>query len=163
MNMNAAKPAKVAIIGASGTYGKGVLARAEEVGIKVVVVTRSAYKFKDVKQTTKVLDTQLYEEEKLKEAFTNCDGVISALGDDRKKRTRMHNLPHVWNVMKATGVTKYVGMASGAMMPVVRVSSPSVAAGDAWTLVSRYGPSRDLLQKRIPGLHFWNTISGFRC
>ena len=116
MNMNAAKPAKVAIIGASGTYGKGVLARAEEVGIKVVVVTRSAYKFKDVKQTTKVLDTQLYEEEKLKEAFTNCDGVISALGDDRKKRTRMHNLPHVWNAMKAAGVTKYVGMASGAMM-----------------------------------------------
>jgi len=35
------------------------------------------------------------------------------------------------------------------MMPIVCVSSPSATAGDAWTLVSRYGPSRDLLQKRF--------------
>ncbi|MHC4149672.1 MAG: NAD(P)H-binding protein, partial [Planctomycetota bacterium] len=63
-----------------------------------------------------VVVTQLYEEEKLKEAFADCDGVISALGDDRKTRPKTHNLPHVWNAMKAASVTKYVGMASGAMM-----------------------------------------------
>ncbi|WP_040015875.1 hypothetical protein [Desulfobacter postgatei] len=33
------------------------------------------------------------------------------------------------------------------VLPIVRVSSPSATAGDAWTLVSRYGPSRELLQK----------------
>jgi hypothetical protein len=35
------------------------------------------------------------------------------------------------------------------VLPVVRVSSPSAIAGDAWTLVTRYGPGRDLLQKRF--------------
>ena len=116
MNTNVAKPVKVAIIGASGTYGKGVLARAEEIGVEAIVVTRSPHKFKDVKPTTRVVNAQLDEEDKLKEAFTDCDGVISALGDDRKKRPKTHNLPHVWNAMKAVNVTKYVGMASGAMM-----------------------------------------------
>ncbi|MFC2171569.1 NAD(P)H-binding protein [Acidobacteriota bacterium] len=116
MSTNIAKPVKVAIIGASGTYGKGILARAEEIGVEVVVVTRSPNKFKDVKSTTSVVEAQLYEEEKLKYAFSGCDGVISALGDDRKKRPKTHNLPHVWNAMKAAGVTKYIGMGSGAMM-----------------------------------------------
>ena len=116
MSTNVAKPLKVAIIGASGNYGKGILARAEEIGIEAVVVTRSPHKFKDVKPTTTVVNAQLDEEEKLKEAFAGCDGVISALGDDRKKRPKTHNLPHVWNAMKAAGVTKYVGMGSGPMM-----------------------------------------------
>jgi hypothetical protein len=115
MSTNVAKPAKVAIIGASGTYGQGILARAEEIGVEAVVVTRSPHKFKDVKLTTTVVNTQLTDEEKLTKAFTGCDGVISALGDDRKERPKTHNLPHVWNAMKAAGVTKYVGMASGAM------------------------------------------------
>ena len=52
ISTNVAKPAKVAIIGASGTYGKGILARAEEIGVEVVVITRSPHKFKDVKPTT---------------------------------------------------------------------------------------------------------------
>ena len=97
MSTSVAKPAKVAIIGASGTYGTGILARAEEIGVEAVVVTRSPHKFKDVKATTTVIEAQLDEEDKLKEAFTGCDGVISALGDDRKKRPKTHNLPHVWN------------------------------------------------------------------
>ena len=42
-----------------------------------------------------MVDTQLDDEAKLKAAFTGCDGVISALGDDRKKRPKTHNLPHV--------------------------------------------------------------------
>jgi hypothetical protein len=116
MSTNVAMPVKVAIIGASGTYGKGILARAEEVGVEAVVVTRSPDKFNDVKSTTTVVEAQLDEEEKLKKAFAGCDGVVSALGDDRKKRPKTHNLPHVWNAMKAAGVTKYVGMGSGAMM-----------------------------------------------
>jgi hypothetical protein len=116
MSTNIAKPAKVAIIGASGTYGAGILARAEELGVEAVVVTRSPHKFKEVKPTTTVVEAQLDEEDKLKEAFTGCDGVISALGDDRKKRPKTHNLPHVWNAMKAAGVTKYIGMGSGPMM-----------------------------------------------
>ncbi|MCP4719545.1 MAG: hypothetical protein GY860_08825 [Desulfobacteraceae bacterium] len=33
------------------------------------------------------------------------------------------------------------------VLPIVRVSPPSATAGDARTLVSRYGPGRDLLQK----------------
>ncbi len=116
MSTNVAKPAKVAIIGASGTYGKGILARAEEIGVEAVVVTRSPHKFKDVKPTTTVVEAQLDEQEKLKKAFTGCDGVISALGDDRKKRPKTHNLPHVWNAMKAASVTKFIGMGSGLMM-----------------------------------------------
>ncbi len=113
---NVAKPAKVAIIGASGTYGKGILARAEEIGVEAVVVTRSPHKFTDVKPTTTVVEVQLDNEEKLRKAFAGCDGVISALGDSRKKRPKTHNLPHVWNGMKAAGVTKYIGMGSGPMM-----------------------------------------------
>jgi hypothetical protein len=116
MNTNVSKPLKVAIIGASGTYGKGILARAEEIGVETVVVTRSPHKFKSMNSSTTVIKVQLYEEEKLTAAFEGCDGVISALGDDRKKRPKTHNLPHVWNAMKAADVTKYVGMASGAMM-----------------------------------------------
>jgi hypothetical protein len=109
-------PEKVAIIGASGTYGEGILSRAEEIGVEVVVVTRSPHKFRDVKQTTTVVEVQLDELERLSEAFAGCDGVISALGDDRKERPKTKYLPHVWNAMKAAGVTKYIGMGSGAMM-----------------------------------------------
>jgi putative NADH-flavin reductase len=85
MSTNVAKPAEVAIIGTTGTYGKGILARAEEIGVEAVVITRSPHKLKDVKPTTTVVEAQLDEEEKLKGALTRCDGVISALGDDRKK------------------------------------------------------------------------------
>ena len=116
MDTNVARPGKVAIIGASGTYGKGILARAEDICVEAVVVTRSPHKFQDVKSTTTVVHAQLFEKEKLKEAFRGCDGVISALGDDRKERPKTHNLPHVWNAMKVAGVNKYIGMASGAMM-----------------------------------------------
>ncbi|WP_212637978.1 hypothetical protein [Desulfocicer vacuolatum] len=35
------------------------------------------------------------------------------------------------------------------VLPVVCISSPSATAGDAWTLVFRYGPARELLQKKI--------------
>jgi hypothetical protein len=116
MSTNIARPARVAIIGASGTYGAGIFARAEEIEVEAVVITRSPHKFKDVKPTTTVVEAQLDEEEKLRDAFTGCDGVISALGDDRKKRPKTHNLPHVWSAMKAAGVTKYIGMGSGAML-----------------------------------------------
>ncbi len=111
-----ARPARVAIIGASGTYGKGILARAEQTEVEAVVITRSPHKFKDVQPTTTVVVAQLDEDKKLKQAFTGCDGVISALGDDRTKRPKTCYLPHVWRAMKAAGVTKYIGMGSGAMM-----------------------------------------------
>ncbi len=116
MSTNLAKPGKVAIIGASGTYGAGILARTEKIGVKAVVITRSPHKFKEVKPTTTVVEAQLDEVKKLTEALKGCDGVISALGDDRKKRPKTHNLPNVWNAMKAAGVTKYIGMGSGAML-----------------------------------------------
>jgi hypothetical protein len=113
---NVARPAKVAIIGASGTYGRGILARAEEIGVAAVVITRSPHKFTAVKPTTAVAEAQLDDDEQLQQAFTGCDGVISALGDDRKQRPKTHNLPHVWKAMKAVGVTKYVGTGSGPML-----------------------------------------------
>jgi hypothetical protein len=116
MSTNIAKPLKVAIIGASGIYGRGILARAEEIGVEAVVVTRSPSHFRDVRPTTTVIEARLDEEQKLREAFAGCDGVISALGDDRKKRPKTHCLPHVWRAMKAADVAKYIGMASGAMM-----------------------------------------------
>ena len=116
MNTNAARPSRVALIGASGTYGRGILARAEEIGVEVVVVTRSPHKFRELRPTTTVVEAQLNEEEKLRAAFMSCDGVISALGDDRKSRPKTHNLPRVWTAMKAAGITKYVGMGSGPMM-----------------------------------------------
>ena len=34
MSTNVAKPGKVAIIGASGTYGTGIFARADEIGVE---------------------------------------------------------------------------------------------------------------------------------
>lgn len=116
MSTNVAKPGKVAIIGASGTYGTGILSRAEEIGVEAVVITQSPHKFKEGMPTTTVIEAQLDEEEKLREALRGCEGLISALGDDRKKRPKTNNLPHVWNAMKVAGVTKYVGLASGAMM-----------------------------------------------
>ena len=116
MSTNVAKPARVAIIGASGTYGRGILARAEEIGVEAVVITRSPHRLEHVKPTTTVVETRLDDEERLVESFAGCDGVISALGDDRRKRPKTHNLPHVWNAMKAAGVTKYIGMGSGAML-----------------------------------------------
>ena len=116
MSTDIARPARVAIIGASGTYGSGILARAEEIGVEAVVVTRSPHKFPEPRSTTRVVEAQLAEEQKLTEAFRGCDGVISALGDDRKERPKTRYLPHVWRAMKAAGVTKYIGMASGAMM-----------------------------------------------
>ena len=116
MTTSVAKPVRVAIIGASGNYGRGILARAEEIGVEAVVVTRSPHKFVDVKPTTTVVEARLEEEEKLKAAFAGCEGVISALGDDRKERPKTHNLPHVWSAMKAAGVSKYVGVCSGPMM-----------------------------------------------
>ena len=116
MGTTIAKPARVAIIGASGRYGRGILARAEEIGVEAVVVTRSPQNFEHVRPTTTVVVAQLDEEEKLKDAFAGCDGVISALGDHRKERPKTHNLPHVWNAMKAAGVTKYIGMGSGPML-----------------------------------------------
>ena len=111
-----AKPARVAIIGASGTYGRGILARAEDIGVEAVVVTRSPHKFENARPTTRIVETQLVDEDALREAFAGCDGVISALGDDRQERPKTHSLPYVWKAMKAAGVTKYIGMASGAMM-----------------------------------------------
>jgi putative NADH-flavin reductase len=48
MNTGIAKPAKVAIIGASGTYGEGILARAEEIGVEAVMITRSPHRFIDL-------------------------------------------------------------------------------------------------------------------
>ena len=116
MNTNVARPARVALLGATGTYGAGILARAEELGIEAVVVTRSPHELGGVEPTTTVVEAQLDDEEKLKGAFAGCDGVVSALGDDRKTRPKTHCLPHVWNAMKAAGVTKYVGMGSGPMM-----------------------------------------------
>jgi putative NADH-flavin reductase len=59
MNTNVAKPNRIAIIGVSGADGRGMLARAEEIGVEVVVVTRSPHKFKEVKPTTTVVDAQL--------------------------------------------------------------------------------------------------------
>ena len=69
MSTNIARPTRVAIIGASGTYGKGILARAEEIGVEAVVITRSPQKFKNIRPTTTVVDVQLDAEDKLKEAF----------------------------------------------------------------------------------------------
>jgi hypothetical protein len=116
MSASIVMPARVALIGASGAYGKGIFARAEEVGVEAMVITRSPHKFKNVKSTTSVVDTQLDDEGTLKDAFAGCDGVISALGDHRKERPKTNYLPHIWSAMKAAGVTKYIGMGSGAML-----------------------------------------------
>ena len=50
-------------------------ARAEEIGVEAVVITRSPHKFKNVKPTTTVIEVQLDEEDKLKEAFPGCNGI----------------------------------------------------------------------------------------
>ncbi len=50
MNTDVAKPNKVAIIGASGTYGKGILARAEEIGVERVGQAISTRQFRAAAQ-----------------------------------------------------------------------------------------------------------------
>jgi len=50
MNTSVAKPSKVAIIGASGTYGQGILARAEEIGVERVGQANSARQFRAAAQ-----------------------------------------------------------------------------------------------------------------
>ena len=108
------KPKRVAIIGASGTYGRGILARAEEIGAEAIVITRSPHKFPNPEPTTTIVETKLDDEKTLVESFAGCDGVISALGDGRL-RPKTRYLPHVWSAMKTAGVRKYVGMGTGAM------------------------------------------------
>ena len=44
----------MAIVGANGTYGEGILDPIEEIGVEAAVITRSLYKFQDVKPMTKV-------------------------------------------------------------------------------------------------------------
>jgi putative NADH-flavin reductase len=55
---NDSRPTKVAIIGASGAHGTGILARAEEIGVEAVVITRSPHRFHSVAPTTTVVETR---------------------------------------------------------------------------------------------------------
>ncbi|MFO7750286.1 MAG: hypothetical protein R6V54_09375, partial [Desulfobacteraceae bacterium] len=43
----------------------------------------------------------------------------------------------------------FLTQGAGLPLGVSIMTSPSATAADSWTLVSRYGPSRELLQKRF--------------
>ena len=117
MNTNVAKPRKVAIIGASGAYGTGILARAEEIGIEAVVVTRSPHKFKNVKPTTTVVETQLDEEDEIDRRRLPAATASSPRSATTERSARRPTTSRTSGAaMKAAGVTKYIGMGSGPMM-----------------------------------------------
>ena len=71
-------------------------------------------------------------------------GFAHPAGCPADSRLTLFN-PAVTRQVTLTGAMKPLLQA----LPIVRDSSPSATAGDAWTLVSRYGPSRELLQKML--------------
>ena len=88
MSTNVAKPKKVAIIGASGTYGTGILARAEEISVEAVVITRSPHKFRHghavylKKRSKDMADAKAASQNLMHSSVLTTDKLYGILGSD---------------------------------------------------------------------------------
>jgi putative NADH-flavin reductase len=111
-----AAPVRVAVFGASGGVGRLVTEQALGRGHEVVAYVRSAAKLGLAHERPRVVAGELTNREAIGEVVRDADAVISAVGPslDRKAsgmplvdRTR-----HVIDAMQATGVRRYVGMAT---------------------------------------------------
>lgn len=109
------------IIGASGSYGKGILARAEQIGVEVVVVTRSP-----VHRAALILMHVGSDKGRLGRPHRSGehprDPSCAVLAHEQtvalpfvlfqSPQTPFSTSP----LQKAAGVTRYIGMGSGPMM-----------------------------------------------
>ncbi len=118
-----AKPRCVALLGATGAYGGGVLRRAVTTGVEVVVIVRNPDKLilpEGAKNVT-VVKAELDDIDILTEAFRSVDGVISALSMGVKAKrgafSPKSKNPNIFKAMKSADVRKFV-VISGASSPV---------------------------------------------
>lgn len=108
-------PKSVAVLGATGTYGKGICRRALDLGIPVKAIARTPSKLDDLsKQYPGLLSVHqvaLNDEEGLAEVFSGTDGVINATGAGPKKEgvAPRDNQPIWFSAMKTAGVKRFAG------------------------------------------------------
>jgi len=118
-----AKPKRVALLGATGAYGGGVLRRALATGVHVVAVVRNPDKLQlpPGAEGVTVVRAELDDVDTLVEAFQGVDGVISALSMGVKAKrgafSPKSKNPNIYRAMKAAGVRKFIAI-NGASCPV---------------------------------------------
>jgi len=117
-----AKPKRVALLGATGAYGGGVLRRAVANGVEVVAMVRNPDKL-TLPECAEVTVTKLDldDPDAMAEAFRGVDGVISCLSMGVKARrgaaSPKSKNANIFKAMKAAGVRKFVTV-SGVSSPV---------------------------------------------
>ncbi len=118
-----AKPRRVALLGATGAYGGGVLRRAVVNGVEVVAIVRNPDKLKvpEGAEDVTVIKAELDDVDVLTEAFRGVDGVISCLSMGVKAKRgafspKLKNA-NIFKAMKTAGIRKFV-VVSGASSPV---------------------------------------------
>ena len=109
-----AKPKRVALFGATGAYGNGVLRRALAMGVEVVVILRNPDKLvlPEGAQDVTVIKAELDDTDAITEALRGVDGVISGLSMGVKAKRgalspKSKNV-NIYRAMKAAGVRKFV-------------------------------------------------------
>src|SRR5205807_10600885 len=107
---------RVAVFGASGGVGRLVTEQALGRGHEVVAYVRSPAKLGLAHERLRVVAGELTNREAIGEVVRDADAVISALGPslDRKASGMplVDGTRHVIEAMQATGVWRYVGMAT---------------------------------------------------
>lgn len=111
---------KILLFGSTGATGIHVLRQALDQGIEVVAYVRSAGKIKIQDKRLKVVEGELSDIEKLKQALVGVDAVISALGVAKKTSGILpsESLPGMLEAMKQAGVKRYIGISSGAAVNI---------------------------------------------
>ncbi|MDQ3741434.1 MAG: SDR family oxidoreductase [Actinomycetota bacterium] len=111
-----ATPLRVAVFGASGGVGRLATEQALERAHEVVAYVRSPAKLGLTHERLRVVAGELTDREAIEEAVRGANAVISALGPSLdRKATGMPLVDGTRNIveaMRATGVRRYVGMAT---------------------------------------------------
>lgn len=120
---NDAKPQRIALLGATGAYGGGVLRRAVANRVEVVAIARNPDKLRlpDGAETVTVIKAELDDVDIMTEAFRGVDGVINCLSMGVKAKrgafSPKSKNANIYKAMKAAGVRKLVAV-SGASSPI---------------------------------------------
>ncbi len=118
-----AKPKRVALLGATGAYGNGVLRRAIANGIEIVAIVRNPEKLKVPvgPGSVTVIKAELDDINTLTKAFHGVDGVISTISMGVKAKrgafSPKSKNSNIYKAMKAASINKLV-VVSGASSPV---------------------------------------------
>ncbi|MEG1002951.1 MAG: SDR family oxidoreductase [Clostridium sp.] len=75
---------KIAVFGATGGIGKFIVKHALDQGYSVNAYVRNPERLKNIDNNLKIFVGEVYDFNKIKEAITNCDAVIIALGISMK-------------------------------------------------------------------------------